>query len=304
MANADDSEVYPEAVGPPALPTAALQCDPELLDGAGAVARDAPCRECGYNLRGLHPEDRCPECAAPVLTTIRGNFLHFSNLHWRARVVTGVDWMLWAGAGVLLAMVLPFVQVYIPAVRIPTAPLTFIMQLAGYYGVWLCTTPEPGCFEKRTSVRACARVAVVAWLGLRVLGWLAAASPFGAFVGNFFRACAGSAADVAVFVPLARLAARIPNAPLARRIVKLTWVYAVGIAIVLAMGLTAWLCSLLGARSPGAREFMHILPVYIVVLMLILMSARLVVLFIASRALGPATEESGVPGRASDRHHP
>jgi len=30
------------------------------------IAHDAHCHRCGYNLRGLKPSGRCPECGAPV----------------------------------------------------------------------------------------------------------------------------------------------------------------------------------------------------------------------------------------------
>jgi uncharacterized repeat protein (TIGR04138 family) len=37
---------------------------------AGTTDRDLPCVECDYNLRGLAPEGRCPECGADVRDSI------------------------------------------------------------------------------------------------------------------------------------------------------------------------------------------------------------------------------------------
>lgn len=262
-------------------------CDLGLVDAAGTVARDTACRKCGYNLRGLRPETRCPECAAPVLETLQGNFLRFASRPWCARIAAGVDWMLWAGVGVVLATLLTFVQ----AVRIPTKPLIFLLQLAGYYGVWLCTTPEPARFETGASLRRWARVGAITWLALRVVGWLLRASPVGSFAGEFFGACAGFATDVVVLMILMRLATRMPDERLAQRIATCTWFYALGAVVVLAQGLTAWLCYLFGVWSPTANEFLHSISIFIVGLVLVMLIARLFVLYATSKALGASTEE-------------
>ena len=45
-----------------------LDLDPEELAelGDAPLEKDLPCVRCGYNLRGLKPAGRCPECATPV----------------------------------------------------------------------------------------------------------------------------------------------------------------------------------------------------------------------------------------------
>lgn len=42
-----------------------------LIDAAGDVAVDVVCLQCGYNLRGLHPNTTCPECGYSVATSIK-----------------------------------------------------------------------------------------------------------------------------------------------------------------------------------------------------------------------------------------
>lgn len=36
------------------------------------IARDFNCQFCGYNLRGLLLDDRCPECGRPIRDTLKG----------------------------------------------------------------------------------------------------------------------------------------------------------------------------------------------------------------------------------------
>jgi hypothetical protein len=294
VTDSENANVQPPALDSPASAAAAPACNPALLDPAGAVAGDLPCCKCGYNLRGLRPADRCPECAASILTTVTGNLLRFADRKWLTRVDNGVRWMLWAGAGVLALSSLFFVPVFIPTARLPMwlpIYLTPVMQLARYYGVWLFTTREPGCMEAGASVRAGTRIAVVAWLAARTTGLLLATNPWGAFVGSFFSACAGAVADVTALILLAHLMARVPNPRLARRITLLAGLCALGFVVVLAAGLTAWLGSLLGASSPAATTMMNVAGNCFVLPSWILFIAQLVALFFVTKALAPVLEE-------------
>ena len=40
------------------------------LDASGTIAADVPCIQCGYNLRGLDFEGRCPECDQPISASV------------------------------------------------------------------------------------------------------------------------------------------------------------------------------------------------------------------------------------------
>ena len=49
------------------------------------------CRHCGYDLRGLPLEDRCPECGTPVSVSLSaGRRLSGADPHWLRRVQTGL----------------------------------------------------------------------------------------------------------------------------------------------------------------------------------------------------------------------
>ncbi|MDX2131006.1 MAG: hypothetical protein SFY69_03005 [Planctomycetota bacterium] len=40
--------------------------NPSAVSGAMVIGEDRACARCGYNLRGLKPGDRCPECGTPI----------------------------------------------------------------------------------------------------------------------------------------------------------------------------------------------------------------------------------------------
>jgi hypothetical protein len=64
------------------------------LPAAAIVADDAPCRRCGYNLRGLPHTGRCPECSASIERSLRGNILDVADpayLHRLRRGATLVE---------------------------------------------------------------------------------------------------------------------------------------------------------------------------------------------------------------------
>ena len=60
------------------------------LDGEGRVNVDHSCVQCGYNLRTLPREGRCPECGATVLESIVGDFLQYSDPAWLAKLSRGL----------------------------------------------------------------------------------------------------------------------------------------------------------------------------------------------------------------------
>jgi hypothetical protein len=62
------------------------------------VSDDVLCEKCGYNLRGLVPEERCPECGTFVTESLRRPAL---DQGWRSTRY----WLLWL-AIVLLIVVL------------------------------------------------------------------------------------------------------------------------------------------------------------------------------------------------------
>ena len=54
---------------------------PGIVNDAGLVVADVPCRKCSYNLRGMNVASRCPECGAPVGVSVHGSLLRYSDPH-------------------------------------------------------------------------------------------------------------------------------------------------------------------------------------------------------------------------------
>ncbi len=55
----------------------------------GRIAEDRFCVDCGYNLRGLKRDGRCPECGVEVAASLVGHELHAASLPWLRTVRRG-----------------------------------------------------------------------------------------------------------------------------------------------------------------------------------------------------------------------
>jgi hypothetical protein len=68
------------------------------------VDSDLPCVGCGYNLRGLAADGRCPECALPVERSRLGDRLDVSNVRWLRTTHRGLSLVQWGGAAMLASV--------------------------------------------------------------------------------------------------------------------------------------------------------------------------------------------------------
>jgi hypothetical protein len=95
------------------------------------------CAQCGYNLRGLDPQGRCPECGFLIANSAKSNLLDYAEPHWLERLAHGTVIRCWTLAVVTLYGVLDMVL-----------GVSFSVSLASYAVLyvadWQLTAPEPG----------------------------------------------------------------------------------------------------------------------------------------------------------------
>jgi len=234
---------------PPVVPTIATIAPPGApvvaLDAAGRIAIDITCRKCGYNLRGLLPDGRCPECGTAVGRSLHGDLLRFSDPEWVQKLASGMNWIvasivisLFGGAlGAISGGI--FSSIVSTRSFVVLAPLSgLVLGVFSLVGYWKVTTPDPAKMmeESGVSLRKLVRLAevtryVVAPLNslMQQLAWSVAAIVLIAVSG-----IASLVGTVAIFLYARKLALRIPDEKLARHCRIVMW----GMAVMLALFVT------------------------------------------------------------------
>lgn len=178
------SENIPPIVPPPILPPPVIEAGRRevRLDEDGRIAEPVDCRGCGYNLQGLTPQGKCPECSMPIERSIHGDELRFSDPAWVGSLARGVQFILIGFFTFLGFSILYIIGVIIMAISTATStatttggtggtanvtvtamPFTLtpiiiaassLMMLPWFiiiFGVWKLTTPDPGSMEREAS---------------------------------------------------------------------------------------------------------------------------------------------------------
>src|SRR5437868_6828229 len=84
------------------------------VDATGIVTADLPCRSCSYNLRGLHQDSNCPECATEIKLSLRGHWLYCGDPDWVRHLKIGAQIILYSSVVMLVLMCLStFVGLFI-----------------------------------------------------------------------------------------------------------------------------------------------------------------------------------------------
>ena len=176
---------------------------PNVADG-GVVRVDLACLRCGYNLRGLSLDSRCPECNLEVAPCARGDLLRYADHAWVRRLAKGTELLVWG----TVAVVVPF-----------GAAIGAALAL---YAIWLLTAREPGALThggraRRWAIRA-GFVVTTILLALPARRW-ATRGPFTiATVCLLLLAILTAIGAWVAFVPyLVKLIRRIPDHGLADR---------------------------------------------------------------------------------------
>jgi hypothetical protein len=131
----------------------------ERFDAAGNVVVDQTCRRCGYNLRGLHRDGRCPECGSPVDLSLHGDLLRLADPNWVEKLARGSKFVLHGLSTALLAAIAGgCVELVASGMRTSETTDASMLEdvlvavctvvailglLVFYFGVWLMTSPDP-----------------------------------------------------------------------------------------------------------------------------------------------------------------
>lgn len=209
------------------------------LDQDGRVNEDISCRRCGYNLRGLLLNGRCPECATPVGRSIQGDLLQFSDPRWVGQLASGMNWLL---VSIVIGVVAPcLVSIVANTIILPqpvlaifmtglSQPVSAILMIGlgviPLVGYWKVTTPDPAEPEEPgMNARKLTRFTQVAGFCLWPLKDFSrlAGLHFIMITLNFVGPVIGIVGFFAVFRYARRLAIRIPDNTLARHCRIVMW---------------------------------------------------------------------------------
>lgn len=203
----------------------------EPIPGApAAFTTDLPCVVCGYNLRGLTPGGRCPECGSPVDRSVHGNLLRYADRGWLEKLLLGIRLTLW---NILITIVICVGSAIAGAAGAPAVflvPGQLLIVGIDLVAMFLLTAQEPriAFAEDRVTLRRAMRACAAAVCLGKTLNTI---DEMGAGV-SWLSAVAGILSLAVVvtyfgkFVYLKRFALRIPDARLARstRVIMWGWV--------------------------------------------------------------------------------
>lgn len=212
---------------PPILPSSYGAEVEVALDEQGLIEQDIDCRKCAYNLRGLSPETRCPECGTSVGWSIHGDFLRYSDPVWVKQLAKGAWWLIISAFVFIFAKVVGGVIDSLLGNDIVSNFMGILQSMIGLVGIWKITMPDPGKPVQSSpwNVRRLTRgMAFAGFFGLVIAFFLSdAASSMSlavtvtlAIVTGFLM-LAGVIGTLLMFLLMRRIALRIPDDRLAQR---------------------------------------------------------------------------------------
>lgn len=229
-----------------------------VIDETGTIISDMACRRCGYNLRGLNQQSRCPECNTPAGLSTQGDLLRFADPNWVDRLSRGCSFILWGTLATLLASFGVGCLMFIGLVPIGQI-VAFLASLISVYGAWLLTSPDPSGIgdDRYANARKIVRITLILGLasGFTNLGLQNLSLPLVAFVVlmslNTLAGLTSVVGEVAKYFYLRTLADRIPHPEYAARARLIAWAFAIGLPIVLLGSMLAMVAMLSGSNTPG-----------------------------------------------------
>jgi hypothetical protein len=236
-----------------------------IIGEAHTVAQDVSCLRCGYNLRGLSSDSRCPECGSPVERSIQGDQLRFADPNWLRTLRRGVAFMLWNL--LIIFAINVFAGVATTIVSAPVlVPIAGIVGAAlGLAAMYLVTAPEPRemfagqTFKLRKAVRI---LAIIGFAGVTCQQGFGNVGGLPVLVAGAFLTFVGAFGHVGLLALLRRFALRAPDFGLASQTRVVLWGYIIGYGGAALIGLLGgiWLATTGGggafaAGGAGAISF-------------------------------------------------
>ncbi len=240
------------------------------LDTDGNIDEDLLCLKCDYNLRGLDPNRRCPECDMAVGRSIHGDMLRFCDPAWVERLASGMDWI---RLGVILGLT-AFILI-LALVATTSAPRAAMASVSGLVagavvatigfilviGFWKATSPEPDrpSRQRVLDARVLARYCTEGGLLLALVGGLCLVPDSQLTVALWLIVVAtgaGAIGSVCLLVYAIGIARRVPSTALASE----TRIVVSGIAFTTALPLLVSVLSRVtgGPAAVGSLECMLI----------------------------------------------
>ncbi|CAN5470458.1 hypothetical protein BH09PLA1_BH09PLA1_09510 [soil metagenome] len=111
----------------------------------GFVNIDVACRQCGYDLRALSADARCPECGTEVLASLRSEQLCDADPTWVMSLSRGAYWI----AGTLIVQFVatcilrPILPRFLPPMDFQGRWIDMPFLIPWIAGVWMLTRPDP-----------------------------------------------------------------------------------------------------------------------------------------------------------------
>lgn len=221
----------------------------DVFEPGRMIADDMCCARCGYNLRGLTYDGRCPECGTPTARSVHGNLLRYADPGWLGRIRFGIVLKLW---NLLIGVLIGVSSVAVTMIGLPVV----LIQLAGLVGaclglsaLFLVTTPEPmvGSSEAMVTLRRIIRtMAVFGFVGGQLQGLTPnVGGGVTVYVVASILALAGVVSVFGEFVYVRRFARRIPDEKLAKSTTVVMW----GLVTILAFGAVSGLAFVVASAS-------------------------------------------------------
>ena len=179
MAHDADSAPPTTPSAPPVPPE-----DVEAAVLAPDLGRDnVYCVRCGYNLRGLEPDGRCPECGTHIERSLRGNMLLYSDSSYLESLSRGALLIMIANISAISAVLLVIIASIFVTIRTAGAgaPLQIVESIfslvdigltaVGIVGYWFFSRPDPMYIGRNdgSTARKILRISVLVAGGL----WMA-----------------------------------------------------------------------------------------------------------------------------------